>query len=289
MKLVKNDFVGKRSCNFLFAFNNRYYGKGLEDGECGIAIENPKTADNSLWKCFVKAVDEDDNEKDFGSILDASDRKHILQLHPLHKVVLVKGSDDVIMCQANLPIRYCWFQRPNGDIIALTEKSKNYAGLSFGIGQCGIKIHSEGDEAGIWKCSVGGTDGATFETQQQIVVEVRTTDPLIVADTETITINRGMSFRIECMTAGMHRNEPIDSCHFVTPLGAGFNLDESVTSQSSLGDYYYNPNRSLKDGYCSLIVKRARREHAGKWKCFAHSNVWDMEGSDKIQVAVLGK
>jgi len=262
----------------------RYYGKGLSVGECGITVEEPTAADRAVWKCFIKAGD-DEIEKDFGSILDASSQQADLIIHPVPKKVLVKGSEDRIMCQANAPIKYCWFQQPDGQIVSLTEKSEHYVGLGFGLGDCGLKITAVGNETGTWRCSVGRGEGK-FEAQQKIVVEVRSTDPLIVSEVAQVNTKIGESFKIECMTNGIHVHEPIDSCHFVTPQGTGFSLDETVTSDKALGDYYFNPNRSLKDGYCSLIVKKAKQEHDGTWKCFGRSDAWDMEGSDMIRIRV---
>lgn len=53
----------------------RFYGQGLEDGECGVSIENPQQADKGLWKCFITTLtDETKPEtKSFGHILDVSD------------------------------------------------------------------------------------------------------------------------------------------------------------------------------------------------------------------------
>lgn len=117
-------------------------------------------------------------------------------------------------------------------------------------------------------------------------MDVRTTDPLIVAEMPQIDVNQGDSFKLECHTIADHL--PLQQCHFVTPTGTGFSIDETVTSDNSLGAYYFNPNRKMRSGWCSLIVKRARKEHSGAWQCLAKSPSWDMEGIDTMVVQVRG-
>lgn len=34
-----------------------------------------------------------------------------------------------------------------------------------------------------------------------------------------------------------------------------------------MGNYYFNPNRKMKHGHCSLMVKKAALEHSGQWTC----------------------
>lgn len=108
-----------------------------------------------------------------------------------------------------------------------------------------------------------------------------------MAEVPSIEVNQGDSFKIECHTVTNHL--PIERCHFVTPLGTGFSVDETVTSGNSLGAYYFNPNRQMRAGWCSIVVKRARKEHSGVWQCLAKSHSWKSEGIDTLVVQVKGK
>lgn len=64
-----------------------YFGGGFDQGECGLAIENPEELDKGLWQCFVKLAMKVENKKgkmetvyeDFGSIVDAGDRAQTLR------------------------------------------------------------------------------------------------------------------------------------------------------------------------------------------------------------------
>uniref|UniRef100_A0A336MU22 CSON004819 protein n=1 Tax=Culicoides sonorensis TaxID=179676 RepID=A0A336MU22_CULSO len=310
---LKNSNRMVKACRFLRVSDNkgfnmddglgsdyyRFYGKGLEDNECGISITKPGVQDKGLWKCFISTVTQDgkSQEKSFGSALDAGDVPTNLRITFPGRQALISGQKSNITCNANLPISYCWFRKPNGQIISVSDqidmthdedeensKSFSYHGLSFGLGDCGIELKEvKPEDAGQWRCSVG-TAKAGFEAQQIFQVDVRQTDPLIVAEMPQITVNTGDSFKIECHTVTSHM--PLEQCHFVTPTGTGFSIDESVTSENSLGAYYFNPNRKMRSGWCSLIVKRARKEHAGTWQCMAKAHTWKTEGIDTMVVQV---
>lgn len=63
---------------------------------------------------------------------------------------LIDGSEPTISCNANLPIDYCWFRKPNGEILSVSDrmmmesdaasKMFSYHGLGFGLGECGIAL-----------------------------------------------------------------------------------------------------------------------------------------------------
>lgn len=55
-----------------------------------------------------------------------------------------------------------------------------------------------------------------------------------------------------------------------------------------MNNYYFNPNRQLKAGFCSIIVKKIDREwHQGQWICAAHLTGSDYESFDEFRVNVF--
>lgn len=54
-----------------------------------------------------------------------------------------------------------------------------------------------------------------------------------------------------------------------------------------MNNYYFNPNREMKSGYCSLIIMNVERSHLGLWTCAARLAGGDSEGSDEFNVNVL--
>lgn len=56
-----------------------------------------------------------------------------------------------------------------------------------------------------------------------------------------------------------------------------------------LGNYFFNPNRNLKSGYCSLVVKSARMAYSGDWTCAGRLVGLDKESSDSIKVEVTSE
>lgn len=54
-----------------------------------------------------------------------------------------------------------------------------------------------------------------------------------------------------------------------------------------MNNYYFNPNRKLTTGYCSIIVKKIERaQHQGQWMCAARSRGSNLESSDEFRVSV---
>lgn len=61
-----------------------------------------------------------------------------------------------------------------------------------------------------------------------------------------------------------------------------------VSSSSALADtYYFNPNRNRRDGYCSVIVKRATKGHTGLWTCAGRVQGRTEESFDDFTIVVL--
>lgn len=122
---------------------------------------------------------------------------------------------------------------------------------------------------------------------------------------------------------------PLDYCRFVLPDGiTGFSINEQTTADKLVNfdksihkcrtkrtkyikivthtlslslslfcllfrpydnNYYFNPNRKIKSGYCSIIVKKIDRAyHHGRWMCAAALTGSTHESSDEFQVNVFG-
>lgn len=54
-----------------------------------------------------------------------------------------------------------------------------------------------------------------------------------------------------------------------------------------MNNYYFNPNRKMKSGFCSLIIKNVERSHLGQWTCAARLTGRDSESYDEFRVNVL--
>lgn len=54
-----------------------------------------------------------------------------------------------------------------------------------------------------------------------------------------------------------------------------------------MNNYYFNPNREMKSGFCSLIIKNVERSHLGQWTCAARLTGRDSESYDEFRVNVL--
>lgn len=54
-----------------------------------------------------------------------------------------------------------------------------------------------------------------------------------------------------------------------------------------MNNYYFNPNREMKSGFCSLIIKNAERTHLGQWICAARLTGRDSESFDEFRVNVV--
>lgn len=59
---------------------------------------------------------------------------------------------------------------------------------------------------------------------------------------------------------------------------------------SALEGVYFNPNRRLIDGHCSIIVASAQlQSHAGQWTCAGRLIGRNAESSDDFTVNVIGE
>lgn len=55
-----------------------------------------------------------------------------------------------------------------------------------------------------------------------------------------------------------------------------------------MNNYYFNPNRNMKSGFCSIIVKEVdRAKHQGQWQCAARLTGYLEESYDEFRVNVF--
>lgn len=54
-----------------------------------------------------------------------------------------------------------------------------------------------------------------------------------------------------------------------------------------LDNFYFNPNRKLKSGYCSIIVKHVTKKHIGQWTCAGRLVGRNKESWDDFSVHVF--
>lgn len=55
-----------------------------------------------------------------------------------------------------------------------------------------------------------------------------------------------------------------------------------------MNNYYFNPNRHMTSGYCSIIIKQVdRSHHQGQWMCATRIVGADEESSDEFRVTVF--
>lgn len=155
------------------------------------------------------------------------------------------------------------------------------------MGHCGIKIKSfYFADAGDWKCSVSGSVGeeAIKGDVKTIKVEVKASNLMsITKQIEDFTRN---SIVIQCRAIP---KGGLANCHFFPPVGDSFSINEKITFSNPIQDnFYFDPNRKLSDGFCTVVIKQLKREHAGKWICSGRLLGHDKDSFDSIYVTVDG-
>jgi hypothetical protein len=159
-----------------------------------------------------------------------------------------------------------------------------YYGDGFQLGHCGIKIKSFFfADAGAWKCGVGLSESMK-EDVKTIKVEVKASFMMsITKQIEDFTRN---TIVLQCRAIPMGG---LASCHFLSPAGEAFSISEKITSQNPIKhNYYFDPNRKLSDGFCTVVIKELKREHAGKWICSGRLLGHIDESYDSVYVTVDG-
>lgn len=200
----------------------------------------------------------------------------------------------IIQCNANNPFDYCWFQHPLHRILSVSDKKPpndddvyRYYGDGFLLGHCGIRIKRlHFDDGGDWKCGVGRTSESMKEAVKTIKVDVKAS--FMMAITKQIEDFSKNSIVLQCRA--IPKGSGLASCHFLTPKNEAFSLNEKVTRDDAIdGNYYFDPNQKLSDGYCSVVIKELKaEEHAGKWYCSGRILGHDEEAYDTIYVTVDG-
>lgn len=164
------------------------------------------------------------------------------------------------------------------------EDDFQYFGEGFHLGHCGIKIRSfHFSDGGVWKCGVGR--GSMREAVKTMKIEVKASS--MMAITKQIEDFERNSAVIQCRAIPFGS---LASCHFLTPAGEGFSIDEQVTASDAIDSlYYFDPNRKLADGYCTVVIKSLNKEkHAGKWTCSGRMLGTYDESYDTVYLTIDG-
>lgn len=208
------------------------------------------------------------------------------------EIYLVDNQSAVIQCNANNPFDYCWMQNPAKKMISLSDKKNlsdddeyQYHGDGFHLGHCGVKIKLfHFADAGEWKCGVGRVSEAMKEAVKSIKVEVKSSSMMAVS--RQIEDFSGNSVAIQCRAIPIGTS--LSSCHFLMPNGEAFSINEKVTKDDSIdGLFYFDPNRKLSDGYCTVVIKQLNENaHTGKWICGGKILGQYEESYDEVNVIV---
>lgn len=54
-----------------------------------------------------------------------------------------------------------------------------------------------------------------------------------------------------------------------------------------LNNFYFNPNRDMKSGYCSIVAKKMTKKYVGEWTCAALLAGRNRESWDDFRVNVF--
>ncbi|XP_046431578.1 uncharacterized protein LOC124185158 [Neodiprion fabricii] len=256
-----------------------YYGAGLKNGECGITIETPTQEDYGQWQCSVGVKD----EVPFGTYVQISsgaNRAAVVrgQALPTEATATYVHGKLQLRCEANVPISYCWFLGPDGEIFTPTQSLQQedlpykYIGNGFGKGQCGMEIKTaEVKHKGQWTCHMGpSTPG--FELISTIDVAVSET-PLAAKNRHISTISQ-RTLTLECRT--VPEKISISYCRFLMPDGTGIHISDEISENNPLllGNAHYSfYGDGLRLGGCGLKVDRILPKHLGTWTCAARLEV----------------
>lgn len=195
----------------------------------------------------------------------------------------------IIQCNSNNPLDRCWFQHPVHRILSVSDKKitnddddYQYNGSGFRVGHCGIKIKSfYFADAGDWRCGVGQSE-TMKEDVKTISVEVKAS--FMMSITKQVEDFSRNSIVLQCRAIP---TGALASCHFFSPAGEAFSINEKITSSNAIkGNYYFDPNRKLSDGYCTVVIRELMVQHAGKWICSGRLLGHDDESYDSIYVTV---
>lgn len=210
------------------------------------------------------------------------------------ELFFVDSKSAIIQCNSNNPFDYCWFLHPIHKILSVSDKKTvsddddfQYYGDGFHLGQCGVKIRSfHFSDAGEWKCGLGRASESMKEAVKTMKVEVKASSMMaITKQIEDFTRN---TIVIQCRAIPI--GSSLVTCHFLMPNGEAFSINEQVTQSDAIdGLYYFDPNRKLADGYCTVVVKSLNKDiHAGKWTCSGRILGHHEESYETVYVTVDG-
>lgn len=108
-----------------------YYGTGLRHGECGLTIEKPDSADMTVWKCqlgLIKHMGERNISETRDSVVYLpTDRSEDLYGDESEEINVLAGIGEhlILMCQAKVRLKYCWFRHPDNTTVFNTDRVQN--------------------------------------------------------------------------------------------------------------------------------------------------------------------
>ncbi|XP_075972724.1 uncharacterized protein LOC142974340 [Anticarsia gemmatalis] len=172
-------------------------------------------------------------------------------------ILALENEKVVIGCSSDMPMGYCGFIHPNGTRYSFTGLDTNY-------GKCAIKISASKNDAGIWRCHIGGK---TAGVEQLKAIKLRVVNPM-AAVKSNITAVHGKSVTLFCTTTrGL---VPLKYCRFEPPKDSPFSIDSTATEANPLLKRFYFPaNKSLDRGDCAVTIRKVKYEDVGKWTCCA--------------------
>jgi hypothetical protein len=208
------------------------------------------------------------------------------------QLFFVNNETAIVECRANNPFDYCWFQHPSGKLLSISDQKPfndndefQYHGDGFHMGQCGVRIKQiTSDDAGEWKCGMGRASDSMKEAVKTMVIDVH--ESAMMAVTKQIEDFSRNSAVVECRAIPV--GSSLASCHFLTPIGEAFSINEKITQANAIdGIFYFDPNRKLSEGYCAVVIKGlVKNEHAGKWICGGRILGRDEDSYDSVFVTV---
>lgn len=154
------------------------------------------------------------------------------------------------------------------------------------MAQCGLKIKLTFDDAGKWKCGMGRASDSMKEAVKTMMIDVK--ENAMMAVTKQIEDFSRNSAVVQCRAIPV--GSSLASCHFLTPTGEAFSLNEKTTETNAIDSvFYFDPNRKLSDGFCAVVIKRlVKSEHAGKWICSGRILGRDEDSYDTVYVTIDG-
>ncbi|CAH2238563.1 jg17150 [Pararge aegeria aegeria] len=188
------------------------------------------------------------------------------------ETILASENENIsIQCKSDFPMTYCGFVHPSGKRFSFTDRTVN-------DGKCAQKIKATKSDSGEWGCHIG-TKSVRLETIKKI--QVRIVNQVAALETN-VTAKLGRPITIACATTkGLI---PLSYCRFEPPNGRSFNIDPSVTENSSiLGKYYFPSNASLDRGDCAVTIIKVKYDDVGLWTCGAGLD----DGKEHIDVIKL--